>query len=55
MRFRSHPFWSAISCTLTTSFSAGRLFDAVSSLLGVCDVSTHQAEAPVKLVTTGFR
>ena len=29
--------------------SAGRLFDAVSSLLGVCDVSTHQAEAPVKL------
>ena len=29
--------------------SAGRLFDAVSSLLGVCDTSTHQAEAPVKL------
>ena len=29
--------------------SAGRLFDAVSSLLGVCDISTHQAEAPVKL------
>ena len=28
---------------------AGRLFDAVASLLGLCDVSTHQAEAPVKL------
>lgn len=28
---------------------AGRLFDAVASLLGLCDVSSHQAEAPVKL------
>lgn len=28
---------------------AGRLFDAVASLLGLCDISTHQAEAPVKL------
>lgn len=28
---------------------AGRLFDAVASLLNVCDVSTHQAEAPVRL------
>lgn len=29
--------------------SAGRLFDAVASLLGICDYSTRQAEAPVLL------
>lgn len=29
--------------------SAGRLFDAVSSLLGICDVCTHQAEAAILL------
>lgn len=29
--------------------SAGRLFDAVSSLLGICDYSTRQAEAAVLL------
>ncbi|MDR2118317.1 MAG: carbamoyltransferase HypF [Tannerellaceae bacterium] len=29
--------------------SAGRLFDAVGSLLGVCDVATRQGEAPVLL------
>ena len=28
---------------------AGRLFDAVASLLGICDVSARQAEAPVLL------
>ncbi|MDR2809796.1 MAG: carbamoyltransferase HypF [Tannerellaceae bacterium] len=35
-------------CTPLTS-SAGRMFDAVASLLGLCDVSTHQAQAPVLL------
>lgn len=28
---------------------AGRLFDAVSSLLGLCDIASFQAEAPVRL------
>ena len=32
--------------------SAGRLFDAVASLLDICDISTHQAEAPVRLEQT---
>lgn len=36
-----------IQCPLTSS--AGRLFDAVASLLGICDVSTRQAEAAVWL------
>lgn len=31
------------------SCGAGRLFDAVSSLLGLCDVMNFQAEAPVRL------
>lgn len=29
--------------------AAGRLFDALASMLGLCDVSTRQAEAPVLL------
>lgn len=36
-----------IQCPFTSS--AGRLFDAVASLLGICDVSTRQAEAAVGL------
>jgi hydrogenase maturation protein HypF len=31
------------------SSGAGRLFDAVASLLGLCDLATHQAEAPMLL------
>ena len=34
--------------------SAGRLFDAVASLLGICDVSSHQAEVPVSLISARF-
>ena len=36
-----------INCPLTSS--AGRLFDAVSSLTGVCDVSSFEAEAAILL------
>lgn len=37
----------------TETSSAGRLFDAVSSLLGLCDINTFQAEAAMKLEHTG--
>jgi hydrogenase maturation protein HypF len=36
-----------INCPLTSG--AGRLFDAVSSLLGLCQVASFQAEGPMKL------
>jgi hydrogenase maturation protein HypF len=38
---------AGINCPLTSS--AGRLFDALASLVGICDVATRQAEAPVLL------
>jgi len=32
--------------------SAGRLFDAISSLLGICDRNTHDGQAPMELEAT---
>lgn len=36
-----------LNCPLTSS--AGRMFDAFASLLGLCDIATHQAQAPTLL------
>jgi len=36
-----------VNCPLTSG--AGRLFDAVASLLGICQIATFQAEGPMRL------
>lgn len=42
-----HMIHSGINTPLSSG--AGRLFDAVSSLLGICDVNSYQGEAAIKL------
>lgn len=41
-----------LNCPLTSG--AGRLFDALASLLGLCDVAKHQAQAAVLLEQTAL-
>lgn len=48
---------AALRCGINLHFtsSLGRVFDAVSSLLGLCDVATFQAEAPIRLEHSAAR
>jgi hydrogenase maturation protein HypF len=41
---------TGINCPLSSG--AGRLFDAVSALIGLCSVSTFDSEAPMRLEST---
>jgi len=43
----THMISRNINCPLTSG--AGRLFDAVASILGLCQVATFQAEGPMRL------
>ena len=47
IRTIQHMLENDINCP--KSSSAGRLFDAVAALLGICYVNTFQAEAPMRL------
>ncbi|OIO00014.1 carbamoyltransferase HypF [Candidatus Desantisbacteria bacterium CG1_02_49_89] len=47
IKFISRMLEQKINCPLTSSM--GRFFDAVSSLLGICDISTYEAQAAVEL------
>lgn len=53
LRLLARQLETAADRSLTTS--AGRLFDAVSSLLGLCHLADHEARAAVELETAALR